>query len=166
MIQILKIALLVLGSVILQITLIVKISILGSRPDLPLALVVSVALLRGPLHGELVGFASGSLCDLFSGGPLGVQSLSRVVVGYCTGFVRGRLYSDNSITQLASGFSATLVAKIITSVHLSLLFASEGGHFWQFLRIRFPGLILAAILNSVLVVAVFWVLRKLVYERR
>jgi rod shape-determining protein MreD len=166
MIQILKITLLVLGSVILQITLIARISMFGSSPDLPLALIVSVALLRGSLHGELVGFASGSLCDLFSGGPLGVQSFSRVVVGYCTGFVRGRLYSDNLITQLASGFFATLFGKIITSAHLSLLFASEGGHFRQFLRIRFPGLILAAISNSILVIAVFWVLSKFAYERR
>jgi len=165
MMQMLKIALLVLGSVVLQITLIARMSMFGSGPDLPLALIVSVALFKGPLHGELVGFTSGSLCDLFSGGPLGIQSLSRVVVGYSTGFVRGRLYSDNIVTQLASGFFATLVGKIVTSAHLSLLFASEGDHFQQFLHIRFPGLILAAILNSILVMAVFWVLKKFVYGR-
>jgi rod shape-determining protein MreD len=156
MIHILKIIFLILVSVTLQITLVTRISMFGSSPDLPLALIVSVALFKGPLHGELVGFASGSLCDLFSGGPLGIQSFSRVVVGYCAGFVRGRLYSDNSVTQLASGFVATLAANIIASAHLSLLFADP-----QFLRIRFPGLILAAISNSILVIAVFWVLKKL-----
>lgn len=161
MMQILKIVFLVVGSVILQAALIAKIPILGSRPDLPLALVVSVALFKGSFHGELVGFSSGLLCDLFSGGPyLGVQSFSRVVIGYCAGFVRGRLYSDNFVTQLASGFIATLAGKIITSAHLSLLSVDP-----QFLRIRFSGLILAAIVNSILVIAVFWVLRKLVKSK-
>ena len=161
MIRILKITLVVLGSVILQTTLIARISIFGSSPDLPLALIVSVALLKGPLHGGLVGFAFGLLCDLFSNGSLlGINSFSRTVVGYCTGLVRGRLYSDNFITQLASGFFATLAGRIIASAHLSLLFTDP-----QFLRIRFFGLTLVAISNSILVIAVFWVLKKLVYKR-
>ena len=156
--RIFKIALLILGSVIFQVALAAKIPVLGNRIDLPLAVLVSLALLRGPFYGELVGFVSGLLCDLLSDGQLlGIQAFSRVAIGYCIGFVRGRLYSDNFITQLASGFIATLAVKIITSIHLSLLFADP-----QFLRIRFPGLILAAILNSILVVAVFWILKKLI----
>ena len=160
MMRMLRVILLVLGSVvlhILQITLIPRISMFGSKPDLPLALIVSVALFKGSFHGGLVGFASGLFCDLFSGGPLGVQSFSRTVVGYCTGFVPGRLYSDNLITQSASGFAATLVGETITLTHLSLVSAE-----WQFSRIRFPGLILVAILNSVLVIGVFRILKKLV----
>lgn len=123
---------------------------------MPLALVVSVALFKGSLHGEVVGFASGLLCDLFSDGPfLGVQSFSKVIVGYCTGLVRGRLYSDNFITQSISGFIATIAAKVITAVHLSLLLTDS-----QFLSIRFSGLILAAVLNSILTIVSFWVVKK------
>ena len=156
--QTLKITLLVLGGVILQITLIARASVLGSRPDLPLAMVVSVALLRGPLHGGLVGFASGLLCS--GGQPLGVQSLSGVMVGYGTGFARGRLYPDNLITQSALGLGATLADKIIEAVHLSLVFADS-----QFFGIRFSGLILVAAINGALVVAVFWTLKRLLkYE--
>ena len=155
MIHKLEIALLILGSVILQIALVSRIPILGSRPDLPLALVVSIALFRGPFHGEIAGFSSGLLYDLLSGTPLlGVQSFSRLVIGYAIGFIRGRLYSDNFITQLLSGFIATFAHKLITSAHLSLLFADT-----QFAHIRFAGVILAAMVNSVLVVVVFWILR-------
>lgn len=154
--RILKITLLMLVSVILQTSLIARIHIFGSRPDLLLALVVSVALFKGPLYGELVGFTSGLLCDLLSGGPfLGIQSFSKVVIGYCTGFINSRFYSNNFITQSTSGFIATLIGNFITAVHLSLLFLDP-----KFLHIPFVGLILIAILNSVLVVAVFWVLRK------
>ncbi len=159
MMRILRITLLVLGSVILQASLIARISVFGSRPDLPLALVVSMALFSGPLAGGLVGFTSGLLCDLFSGGPLGVQSFSKVVVGYSTGFVSGRLYSDNRTTQSVTAFVATIVSKVITLFHLRLF------DDLQFLRIRFPGLILFAILNSILVIAVFWVVKNFVKDR-
>lgn len=153
--QTLKIAFLILGSVILQIALVAKIPILGSRADLPLALVVAIALFRGPFQGEMVGFFSGLLYDLLSDGPLiGVQSFSRLIIGYGIGFIRGRLYSDNFITQLASGFLATIVHKFITLTYLSLLFTDT-----QFYSIRFSGLIIAAAINSVLVVVVFWLLR-------
>jgi rod shape-determining protein MreD len=158
--QTLKIALLILGSVILQITLVAKISMFGGRPDLPLALVVSAALLKGSLHGGLVGFAAGLLCDLFSEEPLGIQSFSGAVIGYCIAFVSARLYSDSFITQLVSGFTAALASKFIISIHLSLLLGDL-----QLLRIRFLGLILAAMLNSVFVVPIFFVLKKFVYGR-
>jgi len=159
--QTLKIALLILGSVILQITLVAKISMFGGRPDLPLALIVSVALLKGSLHGGLVGFTAGLLCDLFSEGPLGIQSFSGVVIGYCTAFVSARLYSDSFITQAMSGFIAALASKVITSIHLSLLLGDL-----QLLHTRFPGLILAAMLNSVFVIPIFFVLRRFVYRRK
>jgi rod shape-determining protein MreD len=155
--QAIKIALLVFGALILQITLIARVSVFGSKADLPLALIVAVALLKGPFHGETVGFFSGLLGDLVSGGPLGIQALSRTVIGYGSGFVRGRLYSDNVITQAVSGFIATLAGKLITAVHLSLL-SNEA----QFLRIPFLGVILAACINSVFVVIIFGILRRII----
>lgn len=158
MIRTLKIAALIFGAVILQIALISRISIFGSKPDLPLALVVAIALLRGPFYGEVVGFVSGMFYDLLSNGPLlGVQAFSRVLIGYGVGFIRWRLYSDNFITQLASGFIATVVHKFITLIHLSLLFTDT-----QFVNIRFTGLLVAAISNSILVVVVFWILKRFV----
>ncbi len=108
--------------------------------------------------GETVGFASGLFYDLFSDGPvLGVQAFSRTLIGYGIGLIRGRLYADNFMTQLASGFMATLAHKFITLAHLSLLFADT-----QFVRIRFPALILAATSNAVLVVFAFRLLKKFI----
>jgi len=156
MTRILKIILLILGSVILQTTLIAKVSIFGSKPDLPLILTISIALLKGSFQGELVGFVSGLLCDLSSGGPfLGIQSLGKVVVGYLAGFIKGRFYSDSSIIQSLSAFVATIVDKLITLLNLGMLL---GG----FLHIRLPGLILTAIINSILVIIVFRIVRRFV----
>jgi rod shape-determining protein MreD len=157
--QTFKIALLVFVGLVLQIALIARMSLFGSRPDLPLVLIVAVALLKGPFHGELVGFVSGFLIDLLSGGPMGIQAFSGAVIGYCAGFVRGRLYPENLITQAASVFVATLVGKAITSVHLSLLFTDT-----QFLRISFLGSVLVALINSIFVVIIFWILKKLIRD--
>ena len=157
MIRLVKIAIIIVGSVILQISLVARITIFGSKPDLPMAVVVSVALCRGPLHGELVGFASGLLVDILSGGPLGIQAFSKVLIGYFTGFVRSRFYYDNFITQAACGFVATLASKIIASIHLALKFPDSG-----YLNIRFEGLILVAILNSLLVIGVFRLVKRFI----
>ena len=154
MIRLIKILIIILGSVILQASLVARITIFGSKPDLPLAVVVSVALIRGPFHGELTGFVSGLLGDIFSGGPLGVQALSKVLIGYFTGFVRSRFYYDNFITQAVCGFIATLASKIITSIHLALLADPK------FLRIRFEGLILVALINALLVIGVFHLIKR------
>jgi len=159
MIRILKILALILGSLVLQISLVAKMSIFGSRIDLPLVLVVSIALSRGAIYGESVGFVTGILCDLLSGGPMGVQALSKTVIGYGSGLVRRRLYADSFITQLVSGFIATIIAKVINLVHLSLM-SNEP----RFLKIYFPGLILTGVLNSVLVVAVFRLVRRFIKD--
>jgi len=156
MIYILKIVLLILGSLVLQIALVARISIFGSSPDLPLALVVSIALARGSFHGEIAGFITGLSGDLLSGGPLGVQSLSKVVIGYFVGFVRDRLYSDNFITQAICGFVATLAAKFITSIHISLFLDPK------FLSFRLPGILLVSAINSILVVVIFWIVKRLI----
>ena len=162
MTQTLKIMLLVLGSVILQTTLIARISFFGNSPDLTLALVVSIALFRGSFQGVLSGFGAGVLTDLFSGVPLfGVQPFSKAAIGYLTGLLRGRLYPDNLITQSMSGFVATLVSRVITSAHLSLLFRDA-----RFFHIRPFGLILTAFANSILAVATYWILKRLLLKNK
>ena len=159
MIRILKILALILGSLVLQISLVAKMSIFGSRIDLPLVVVVSIALARGTIYGESAGFMTGILCDLFSGGPMGVQALSKTVIGYGAGLARRRLYADSFVTQLISGFLATIIAKLINLVHLSLM-SNEPG----FLKINVLGLVLTGVLNSILVVAVFRLVRRFIKD--
>jgi len=155
MIYVIKIMLLIFGSVALQTTLIAHISIFGSKPDLPLALTVSIALFRGSMQGESVGFASGLLCDLASGGPfIGIQSFSKVLVGYSIGLLKIRFYSDNIITQLLSGFTAAMADKLI--VFLCLVFLN-----FPFPHIRFWGLILTAAISSVFVPIIYVALKGL-----
>jgi rod shape-determining protein MreD len=156
MTQTIKMILLVLGSVILQNSLLANISIFGSKPSLPLALTVSIALFRGSFQGELFGFFSGLLCDLSSGGPfLGIQSLSLTLVGYFAGLLRRRFYSDSFITQLMSGFVATLVDKLIEFLVLSILLSDS------YPRFQLLGLSINAIVNSIITIIVFRLLIRI-----
>ncbi len=160
MIRIIKLVLLVLGSVILQNSIVAHLSMFGSKASLPLVLTVSIALLKGSLYGEVVGFSSGLLCDLSSGGPfVGIQSLSQALVGFFVGLMRVRFYSESIVTQATSGFSATLFEKLISLFVLSILLSNISSP-----RIRLQGLLLTAVVNSMLTILVFRVLNKMLKE--
>jgi rod shape-determining protein MreD len=160
MIQTIKIILLLLGSVILQTSLIAKVSIFGSKASLPLALTVSVALMKGSFHGEITGFFSGLLCDLSSGSPfIGIQTLSQVLVGYFTGLMRVRFYSESIVTQSIFGFSATLIDKLISLLILTVLLSGFPSP-----RLQPQVLLLTAIINSLLTIIVFRISTKILRE--
>jgi len=73
------------GGTLVQGTVVPVLGIGGVVPDLPLVLVVLLALRLGPETGCAVGFALGLLQDAIVGGPLGLQALSKAVVGFATG---------------------------------------------------------------------------------
>jgi rod shape-determining protein MreD len=54
-------------------------------PDLPVVLVVLLAMRRGPEVGCVIGFALGVAQDVIGGGPLGLHALSKSVVGFVAG---------------------------------------------------------------------------------
>jgi len=85
-----------------------------------------------------------------------IRDSSGVVIGYLIGFVRRRFYYDNLVTQSVCGFIATLGSRAIISVYLALFFDS------RFLHIRFQGLMLTAVLNSVFVIGISWLVKKFI----
>jgi rod shape-determining protein MreD len=60
-------------------------------PDIPLIVVVMLALRRGPEFGCGAGFLAGLLQDAATGGLLGVQALTKSVIGFAIGGVGSRL---------------------------------------------------------------------------
>ncbi len=146
-----KIVLLIFVCVIIQTSILAHFSFFGSKISLPLALTISIALLKGPFYGELVGFFSGLLCDLSSGGPfIGIQAFSLTLIGYFIGLMQKRFYSESIITQLISGFSATIADKIITMLILGALLSG-----YAFPKFRLLGLLLILIINPVLTIIVY-----------
>lgn len=81
----LKTAVLMLVAALVQISFVTPISIAGGHADLVLVVLVSLALLRGPMLGAVGGFWAGFVLDIGTMQPLGLSSLVLTLAGYWTG---------------------------------------------------------------------------------
>ena len=104
--------LLVLVAVLLQITVATDLDVLGGRPDLVVIVVVSIALLCGPLAGAVAGFAGGFLVDALGLGVIGATSLTLTSVGYAAGLWGERLREAAAVRPLLAIGAASLAAGI------------------------------------------------------
>jgi rod shape-determining protein MreD len=107
----------VLTALLLQTTVVTRLSLPGDAPDLLLVLVVAFALVEGPLSGMVTGFVAGGLADLMSDHAVGRLALAYVIVGYLTG-----LASDDADRSVLLPFFAVAAG----SAAAVLVFAGEG----------------------------------------
>jgi rod shape-determining protein MreD len=93
-------------------------------PDIPLVVVVMLALRRGPEFGCVAGLIAGLLQDVSTGGLLGVQGLTKALVGFGVGASAARLSATSPLVQVPG---------------LVLLTVAEGvGRFGLLTLFRFP----------------------------
>jgi rod shape-determining protein MreD len=104
-----KVAVLVLVATVLQTSVFADVSVLGGTPDVLLVTLVSIALLRGALVGAITGFAAGLLVDVALLGTLGETSLLLTVVG----FWAGRYGETTARDRRAAPFLAVLAATLV-----------------------------------------------------
>ena len=69
-------------------------------PDIPLVVVVMLALRRGPEFGCVAGLFAGLLQDVTTGGLLGVQALTKALVGFAIGASGARLSVTSPLVQV------------------------------------------------------------------
>jgi rod shape-determining protein MreD len=83
-------ALLIVVTVTLQVSVFNHFAIGGVAPDLALIVVIAAALLRGPEYAAVVGFAAGLVLDLAppADHTAGRWALSLVLVGFLTGLAK------------------------------------------------------------------------------
>ena len=96
-------------ALLLQTTVLARLSFLGAKPDLVLVAVVCFALSDGPGTGMGAGFGAGLVMGLLGGQTLGVLALVLCVVGYAAGVVRS--YFDRLST-----FTPMVVVGVLTAV--------------------------------------------------
>lgn len=100
----LRIALILLATVILQISFLSYLEILGASPHLVPVVVVALGLLGGGAVGAACGFAAGLLIDAALLQPLGVSSLVLLSIGYLAGRYReGFEISSSLVPPLVIG---------------------------------------------------------------
>lgn len=93
-------ALTIFGGGIAHATVAPAIRIADVAPDIPLIVVVLLALRRGPEFGCVGGFVAGLLQDASGGGLLGVQAMTKAVIGFGIGTVGARLRVTQPLVQV------------------------------------------------------------------
>lgn len=94
------IGLLCVLAALLQTTLMPYVAVASIRPNLPVILTASFALMCGSKTGMIVGFSSGILLDVFGGGILGFYALIYTWIGYLAGYTFRIFYDDDIKTPL------------------------------------------------------------------
>lgn len=97
------------GGTLVQSTVIPELGFWGVVPDLPVVLVVLLALRRGPEVGCVIGFALGLAQDVLAGGPLGLHALSKSVIGFVAGDLPRWCLVANPLVPVVAAVAATLV---------------------------------------------------------
>jgi rod shape-determining protein MreD len=118
---ILRIALLSLVAVLVQETVISKISIFGVDADITPLVVMSIGLLCGSMTGAVTGFFIGLMVDTVLVQTLGVTSLLYITIGYWSGRLRELRDPAHGLVPVACGAAATAVTGIGMTVIQFLL---------------------------------------------
>ena len=130
----LRIGLILLVTVILQLSFVSYLSLLGATPNVIPVVVVSLGLLGGAVTGAVCGFAAGLLLDALLLQTLGVSSMVLLSIGYLAGRYREGFEITNSLVPplLAGGFTlvgaagfAAIQLLLGVDAPVSLLFLRE-----------------------------------------
>ncbi len=105
--------LLILISLILQITIFAFNPVWGITPDLLLITVISLSLLNGYRQGAYIGFIAGILQDVFSSGLFGINTVTKMLLGYIFGFLEKKIYHRNIVTPLFTMILATVLNQLL-----------------------------------------------------
>ena len=116
-----RITLLSVFAVIVQETVISKISIFGVAADITPLVVMSIGLLCGSLTGAVTGFFIGLMVDTVLVQTLGVTSLLYITIGYWAGRLRELRDPAHGLIPVACGAAATAVSGIGMTVIQFLL---------------------------------------------
>jgi rod shape-determining protein MreD len=92
-----------------QLTIVGRLPLPGSAPDLVLVLVVAFALAEGPMSGLVTGWSAGLLADALAAHELGRLALAYAIAGYVTGMLK-----DETERSTLQPFGAVALGALLT----------------------------------------------------
>lgn len=90
--------------------------------DLPLLVVIHVAITRGKLPAMLTGLLLGYLQDAMSGGILGVNAIAKIIAGFTGGYLREKFFIHN-VAHRATSIAGAVIFSILSKIAVLALFA-------------------------------------------
>lgn len=104
--------LVLLGTVLVELTVAPEVAVGSVKPDILLTVLVCWAILEGPRSGAVFGFWGGLLEGVFTTTALGVTALVKTVAGYLVGEVRRRIISRTVIWPMAVVFVISVLHEV------------------------------------------------------
>jgi rod shape-determining protein MreD len=145
----------ILIAILLQSTLLYRLSFHYAVPDLALCVLVFTSYVNGTMDGQLVGFSGGVLLDFVSLSPLGLNMLIRSVIGFVFGILKGTFFLDAVFLPMALCAASTLVKALLVFL-LSFLFQGV----IQRYSFTTPAFWIELLLNTVLAPFIFGALSR------
>lgn len=122
--------------------------------DLPLLVVIHIAITRGKQPAMFSGLLLGYFQDAMAGGVLGVNAIAKIIAGYTGGYLREKFFMRNVAHRAISVAGAVMFAILSKVVVLALFAQPRPG-------LLSPYLIWAFLGNSMLALGVHYVLSRL-----
>jgi rod shape-determining protein MreD len=146
---------------VLQVAFAPQIAVFGVVPNFIFLVVVTLALVEGPVAGGVAGFAGGLLFDLIGTSVVGPYALVLTLVGYLAGMLTANMFAEGWLLPVTVVAIASLVTEVAYAIVLAVLGVSES--FWAGV---FSLMLPAAVYHTVLVVLAYpWLARVLRPER-
>ena len=152
---ILRVALLVVVTVVLQESGVATLHLFGASPDLVPLMIGAVGLLGGSVPAAITGFTAGLLLDLALGQPLGASSLVLTAVGYGVGRYREVRDPAHGLLPIPVGAAAT-AGYVLGFAALSLMMQVHGPVSPTVIR----EMIITILLNALVALLVFPIIRR------
>lgn len=145
----------VFGGGLVHATLAPALRIADVAPDIPLIVVILLALRRGPEFGCAAGFLAGLLQDVAAGGLIGVQALTKALVGFGLGAAGGRLRVTQPLVQIPGLVLLTVAEGVARFTLLQLFrFPAPFGELMAFVVL--PQALYNGFIGAALVLALAW----------
>jgi len=143
------------AAVILQVALAPQIAVFGVVPNLIFLVVVTLALVKGPVAGGICGFAGGLLFDLLGTSMVGPYALVLTLVGYLAGMLTANMFAEGWLLPVTVVAIASVATEIAYSIVLAVL--GSGATAWtNVVTLMIP----AAVYHTVLVVLAYPLLAR------
>jgi len=154
-------AIALVAAAVLQVALAPYLAIFGIVPNVLFLVVVTLALVEGPVAGCAAGFAAGLLFDLLGTQPVGPYALVLCVIGYSAGLLEANMFAEGWLLPVSVVAIASLATELSYGIIVAVL--DVGTSFWQLLwKVMLP----TSLYTTVLAVLVYpWLARLLRRDR-
>ena len=148
-------------AVLVQSTVLARLTLAGARPDLLVLAVVSVAVATDPTTGAAFGFVAGLVADLLFDLPVGVSALVYTAVGFAVGTLRVYVTGHRPLAHLVLVAAASLASVWCCGLLLRVLDLSS----WAAVARAGPLVAVYILLLTPFVYPVVWALTERVPAR-